>query len=171
MNDPRILSIVSVIFALMGSYSLYTGSRQMRDARRAGQRLRWYKNISFLTGTEYILLTFVFLLSLSTRAGTISPAMKSLVTPLYFVLLIAAAVTAGMVIRQGIVNTRQNRALRQKAAAEATVARRAEIKAPTEPLRATLSQQDDEQRSRDQSRQRERRRKAAAARRRQAGKA
>jgi len=171
MTDPRILSIVSVIFALMGSYSLYTGSRQMRDARRVGQRMRWYKNISFLTGMEYILLTFVFLLSLSTRAGTIPPAMKSLVTPLYFVLLIAAAVTAGMVIRQGILNTRQNRAARQKAAAEAAVARRAELKTPTEPLRATLSQQNDEQRTRDQSRQRERRKKAAAARRRQAGKA
>lgn len=170
MTDPRLLSIVSVIFAVMGSYSLYTGSRQMRDARLAGRPTRWFKNISFLTGSEYILLTFVFLLSLSTREGNITPALKFLVTPLYFVLLIAAAVTAAMVIRQGIVNTMQNRAARKKAAAEAVVA--AQSKRQDEPISTTLSKHSDEQRQRDQAqRQRDRRKKAAAARRRQAGRA
>ena len=106
MTDPRILSIISFIFALMTAYSLYTGVRQMRDARRAGQPVRWHKNLSVLTGVEYGLLTFVFLLRTATAQGSIAPNMQSIVGPLYLLLLIPAALVAGLVIRRTLLNMR-----------------------------------------------------------------
>jgi hypothetical protein len=163
MTDPRILSIVSIIFALMGSYSLYTGSRRIRDARRAGIRLRWYKQIAFLTGIEYILLTFVFLLTIANRSNQISSSERTETSVLFFFLLIAAAVVAGMVIRQGLLDMRAARARRSQVIAAdrpSTPALEAAAKAPTREDPA------------DQARhQRERRKNAAAARRRRAGKA
>ena len=167
MTDPRILSIISFIFALMAAYSLYTGSRQLRDARRAGHPIRWHKNLSFLTGIEYGLLTFVFLLRTSTAQNAIAPGMRYLVGPLYLILLIPAAIIAGLVIRRVILNMRgagqANRAAPKTPTTSASVAQTA-----SDLEMHALSKQEKE----DQlQRQRERRKKAAAARRRQAGKA
>lgn len=156
MNDPRVLSLICVVFALLGSYNLYNGSRRIRDARRSGKPLRWYKQINFLTGIEYIILTFVFLLSMANQQGTLNPGLRGLLVPLYFILLLAAAGIAGMVIRQGILNTRASRANQQSSV----------------PGQSTQSAPPAKQRHDELSqRQRERRKKAAAARRRKAGRA
>jgi hypothetical protein len=157
MTDPRIISIASTIFALLGAFSLYTGVRRMRDARRAGQQIRWYKQTSLLTGIEYLLLTFVFLLSLASQQGYLAPGLRGLLAPVYFALLIPAAVIAGLVIRQSILSARTQSA-RQQAGPSATL---------TAPPRV-LSKQEQEERA---QRQRQRRKKAAVARRRRAGKA
>src|SRR6185312_14798953 len=106
MTDPRVLSVISCIFALMAAYSLYTGTRQLRDARRAGHPLRWYKHLGMLTGIEYSLLTFVFLLRTTSAQDTIAPGMRGLVGILYLILLIPAAIIAGLVIRRVILNMR-----------------------------------------------------------------
>ena len=163
MTDPRLLSIVSVIFTLMAAYSLYAGSKQMRVARLAGRPIRWYRQLSLLTGIEYALLTFVFLLRLATMQGTLAPALNWLIGPLYFVLLIAAAVIAGLVIRRIILNTREMRASRQSAAAPSLSA----LQAQDSPAQV-LSRKQQEERA---QRQRDRRKKAAAERRRRAGRA
>ena len=165
MTDPRVLSIISFIFALMTAYSLYTGIRQLRDARRAGKPIRWYKHLGLLTGLEYGLLTFVFLLRTATAQNAIAPGMLGLVGPLYLILLIPAALIAGLVIRRVILNMRAvGQANRAPAKAAATTAAVAQTSAE---LRDIPSKQKEEQ----AQRQRERRKKAAAARRRQAGKA
>ncbi|HEY0755267.1 MAG TPA: hypothetical protein VGD98_15010 [Ktedonobacteraceae bacterium] len=164
MTDPRILSIISFVFALMAAYSLYTGMRQWRDARRAGQQARWYKQLSLLTGIEYTLLTFVFLLRTATLQNTLAPSIKSIVGVIYILLLIPAAIIAGLVIRRVLLNMRAN-GQANRARAQASVGR---IQAQTQPEEAMLSKQEKEKQS---QRQRERRKKAAAARRRQAGKA
>lgn len=159
MTDPRLIAIVSIIFALMGTFSLYTGIRRMRDMRLAGHPVRWYKQISILTGAEYILLTFVFLLTLENQQKT---AITVITVPLYFILLLCAAIIAGMVIRQGILDMRTARARRvQPAEAVQTSASLSSISHPSE-------KNDPEAHAR---RQRERRKNAAAARRRKAGKA
>lgn len=163
MTDPRIISLAATIFALLGMYNLYAGSRRMRASRLAGQPVRWYKQMNMLTGIEYILLTFVFLLSLVSQQGNIASGMRGLVVPLYFLLLILAAIIAGFVIRQSILNSRAQRASRGKAAQRNPAPAPAAI-AAARPLTKR------EQKELTQ-RQRERRKKAAAARRRRAGKA
>jgi hypothetical protein len=163
MTDPRILSIISFIFALMAAYSLYTGSRQLRDARRAGKPIRWHKNLSLLTGIEYGLLTFVFLLRTANLQGAIAPNMQSLVGWLYLILLIPAALIAGLVIRRVILNMRAG-GQANRAAALARTSTQPSI----ESEQHVISKQEKEAQV---QRQRERRKKAAAARRRQAGKA
>jgi hypothetical protein len=167
MTDPRILSIISIIFALMAAYSLYTGSRQLRDARQAGHPVRWYRNLSLLTGIEYALLTFVFLLRTESAQNTIAPGMQSLVGPLYVVLLIPAAIIAGLVIRRVILNMRSAGQMKRASVGAAAASATAVPTANGSGGRALSKQELEEQRQR----QRERRKKAAAARRRQAGKA
>jgi hypothetical protein len=167
MTDPRVLSVISFVFALMTAYSLYTGIRQLRDARRAGKPIRWYKHLGLLTGLEYGLLTFVFLLRTATAQNAIAPDMLGLVGPLYLILLIPAALIAGLVIRRVILNMRTvGQANRAPAKAPAPTATIAQTSAELEG--DVLSKQEKEEQV---QRQRERRKKAAAARRRQAGKA
>jgi hypothetical protein len=156
MTDPRIISIASTIFALLGAYNMYIGVRRMRDARRIGLRIRWYAQTSLLTGIEYILLTLVFLLSMASQQGLLAPGLRSVLAVVYFVLLIPAAVIAGLVIRQTIVSARKNSATRTTQTLPSTEAPR------------VLSRLDQEEHT---QRQRQRRKKAAAARRRRAGKA
>ena len=158
MTDPRILSIISSIFAMMAAYSLYRGLRQLRDARRAGHPQSWHKQLSLLTGIEYALLAFVFLLKMASEEGAIAPGMQGLVGWLYLILLLPAALVAGLVIRQAILNMRANCLARQSASVSAPAIQ--ETHASTR-----------QQRTEHLQRQRERRKKAAAARRRQAGKA
>src|ERR1700730_11363508 len=98
MSDPRILSVFSAVFILLGAYNVINGLRRIRAARARNQRLVWYKQINILTGTEYILLALVFLLSIGFNAGILPSNLKSIVIPLYLVLLVAAAILAGLVI-------------------------------------------------------------------------
>lgn len=158
MTDPRLITIVSTIFAVMGTYSLYTGLRRMRDMRRVGQPVRWYKQVSVLTGLEYILLTFVFLLTLANREA--SSSTTAFTIPLYFALLICAAIVAGLVIRQGILDMRTARVRR------AGIATTTQLAQETVPLARPKDDLEAQMR-----RQRERRKNAAAARRRRAGRA
>src|SRR5438874_11934491 len=104
MNNPTFLSLFSLVFILLGSYNVFTGSRRIREAHTRGVTLIWYKQINILTGVEYILLALVFIVSTLVRNKAIPPALSGIVVPFYFVLLISAAILAGLVIRQGIIN-------------------------------------------------------------------
>src|SRR5947209_19657346 len=110
MSDPRILTVFSTVFVLLGVYNVTTGLRRMRDARRHNQRLVWYKQINVLTGTEYILLALVFYISIGIKTGTLPHRLNNLVIPLYMVLLVAAAILAEVALRKGSSNARQARA-------------------------------------------------------------
>ncbi|HXR64788.1 MAG TPA: hypothetical protein VN729_02620, partial [Ktedonobacteraceae bacterium] len=110
---------------------------------------------------------FVFLLRTATAQNAIAPDMLGLVGPLYLILLIPAALVAGLVIRRVILNMRTvGQANRVPAKAPAPTATIAQTSAGLEG--DLLSKQEKEEQV---QRQRERRKKAAAARRRQAGKA
>ena len=160
MNNPTFLSLFSLVFILLGSYNVFTGSRRIREAHTRGVTLIWYKQINILTGVEYILLALVFIVSSLVRSKAIPPALNGIVVPIYFVLLLAAAILAGLVIRQGIINARTIRA--QSRSASTT---------KSNGTSAIVEQAGDEEHTTNLERRRERRRNAAAARRRRAGKA
>jgi hypothetical protein len=164
MNNPTFLALFSLVFILLGSYNVFTGSKRIREAYARGVTLIWYKQINILTGVEYILLALVFIVSSLVRSNAIPSALKVIVVPIYFVLLIAAAILAGLVIRQGIINARTIRAQSRSSST---------IKSNGTSLVSERAgdEEDTEQNAVNLLRRRERRRNAAAARRRRAGKA
>ena len=161
MTDPNILSIFSAVFVLLGLYNINSGIKRLRAAQQRGQDIRWYKQINILTGIEYILLSLVFLLSLSIRNNVLPPAFQGIVVPFYLLVLLSSAVLAGFVIRQAFRNSRQ----RQGTTAQRNGTSKASNETTTD---AGLTP---EQQAINLQRRRERRQKAAAARRRRAGRA
>ena len=164
MNNPAVLSLFSLVFILLGIYNVFSGSKRIREAHARGTTLIWYKQINILTGVEYMLLALVFIVSTLVRSKSIPTALTGIVVPFYFMLLIAAAILAGLVIRQGIINARTIRAQSNasstiKSNGTSTIVKQAEDQDISEENGANLE------------RRRERRRNAAAARRRRAGKA
>lgn len=167
MNSPTLLTLFSAVFILLGAYNVYIGLRRMREAQARSRPIKWYKQINILTGTEYILLALVFIVSSAVRSNTLPPGFSGIVVPLYFVLLIAAAVLAGLVIRQGILNARAIRAQSSSQSPTPTVKSNGTRAVPGD----TVDVEDTQQDAANLERRRERRRNAAAARRRRAGKA
>src|SRR5215471_1647780 len=110
MNNPTFLTIFSLIFILLGIYNVFSGSKLIRAAHERGVTLIWYKQIKILIGIEYILLALVFIVSTLIRSKAIPPSLNELVVVFYFVVLIAAALCAGLVIRQAVLNGRIIRA-------------------------------------------------------------
>jgi len=164
MNNPTFLSLFSLVFIMLGIYNVFSGSKRIREAHARGVILIWYKQIKILTGFEYILLALVFIVSTLVRSKAIPPALNGIIVPFYFVLLIAAAILAGLVIRQGIINART---IRAQSRSSSTI--------KSNGTSALVKQEDAEYVAEEdaayQERRRERRRNAAAARRRRAGKA
>ena len=164
MNNPTFLSLFSLVFILLGSYNVFTGSKRIREAHERGVTLIWYKQIKILTGVEYILLALVFIVSTLVRSKAIPPALNGIVVPFYFVLLLAAALLAGLVIRQGIINART---IRAKSRSSSTI----KSNGTSSIMKQAGAEDVAEEHTANLERRRERRRNAAAARRRRAGKA
>jgi hypothetical protein len=169
MNNPQFLGILSAVFLALAGYNLLTGFKRVREARVHGVNIKWHKQINMLTGTEYLLLALVFMLSIEYKNPAIPASVRGILLPVYLLLLLAAAVLAGLVIRQGILNTRMLRAqgritIVPTAKSNGNGAVRMERIEDGEML-------SEHQRATTIERRRERRRNAAAARRRRAGKA
>jgi hypothetical protein len=164
MNNPTFLTLFSLVFIFLGIYNVFSGSKRIREAYARGVTLIWYKQINILTGVEYILLALVFIVSSTVRSNVIPSALKVIVVPIYLVLLLAAAILAGLVIRQGIINARTIRAQSRSSST---------IKSNGTSLvtERASDEEDIEENAANLERRRERRRNAAAARRRRAGKA
>lgn len=161
MTDPNILSIFSIVFILLGLYNINSGMKRLREAQQRGQAIRWYKQINLLTGIEYVLLSLVFLLSLSIKNNVLPATFKSIVVPFYLIVLLASAVLAGFVIWQAFRNVR----LRQNATTQSSSTIIASNNTTADVSLTT------EQQAISTQRRRERRQKAAAARRRRTGRA
>ena len=164
MNNPTFLTLFSLVFISLGIYNVFTGSKRIREAHARGVTLLWYKQINILTGFEYILLALVFIVSTLVRSKAIPPALNEIVVPFYVVLLLAAAILAGLVIRQGIINARTIRAQSRSSSNLKSNGTSAMVKQEDANYSA-------EENAAYLERRRERRRNAAAARRRRAGKA
>ncbi|MEO8970948.1 MAG: hypothetical protein ABI406_05015 [Ktedonobacteraceae bacterium] len=161
MTDPNILSIFSVVFILLGLYNINSGIKRLRAAQQLGQNIRWYRQINLLTGFEYILLSLVFLLSLSIRTNVLPATLQSIVVPFYLLLLLASAVLAGFVIRQGFLNMRQRQGTTTQRNGTFVAGNETTTDATLTPTQQAINVQ----------RRRERRQKAAAARKRRTGRA
>lgn len=161
MNDPRTLTLFTVVFILLGIFNIYSGRRRMREARARGQQVVWYRQINILTGLEFIFLSLIFLLSLNSNGFPSS--VRAIVGIFYLVLLLLSAVLAGFVIRQAFVNTR---AARNNQSSQAI--RNGTVSGINEAREKELTP---EQRAANLQHRRERRQKAAVARRRRGSKA
>ena len=164
MNNPAFLSLASLVFIFLGCFSIFSGSKRLREAHTRGITLLWYKQINILTGIEYILLALVFIVSTMVRSRAIPAALSGIVIPLYLVLLLAAAILAGFVIRQGIINART---IRAQSTSSSTLKSNGTTKTVNQVKAGEVPVEDEA----SLKRRRERRRNAAAARRRRAGKA
>ena len=158
MNDPRTLTLFTVVFILLGIFNIFSGRRRMREARARGQQVTWYRQINILTGLEFIFLSLIFMISLNSNGFPSS--VRAIVGIFYLVLLLLSAVLAGFVIRQAILNTR---AMRNNQSSQAI--RNGTISAVNEAPEKELTP---EQRAANIQHRREHRQKAAAARRRRA---
>lgn len=169
MNNPQFLAIFSAVFLALAGYNLLTGFKRVRDARAHGVSIKWHKQINMLTGTEYLLLALVFMLSVEYKNTAIPANIRGILLPVYLFLLLAAAVLAGLVIRQGILNARMLRAQgRTTSVPTAKSNGNGAVRMERIEDHEMLSEQ---QQAATIERRRERRRNAAAARRRRAGKA
>ena len=100
------LTIFMVVFILLGVYNVFSGLRRVREAQTRGQHIAWFRQINLLTGIEYLLLSFVFMLSLNLHNSAFPAFLKPIVVPFYLLILLLSAVIAGFVIRQAILNAR-----------------------------------------------------------------
>lgn len=161
--DPRILALLCVGFIALGIYNIIKGRKQLLQTQSRGQKAVWYKQISILTGTEYILLSLAFLTSLSITYHWLPATFQPVVAPFYLLVLFGSAILAGVVIFQGFNKSRNQRAA---PATRGREEKKASVVVEHEPEEMTP-----EERAAYLRRRRERRQKAAAARRRRAGKA
>jgi hypothetical protein len=164
MNNPTFLTLFSLVFILLGLYNVFSGSKRIRAAYARGVTLLWYKQINILTGIEYILLALVFIVSTLVNSKEIPPALSGIVIPIYLVLLLAAAIFAGLVIRQGIINART---IRAQSSSSSTIKSNGTSAIVKQGGTESVAEDD----TANLERRRERRRNAASARRRRAGKA
>src|SRR2546428_4116262 len=104
MNDPRTLTLFTVVFILLGIFNIFSGRRRMREARARGQQVAWYRQINILTGLEFIFLSLIFMISLNSNGFPSS--VRAIVGIFYLVLLLLSAVLAGFLLPPAISNTR-----------------------------------------------------------------
>lgn len=165
--DPRLIVLFCIMFIALGIYNVLLGRRRMRQAQMQGNTVPWYKQISILTGIEYVLLALAFLLNIGISYGWLPKSLNPIIFPAYLVVLIASGLLAGIVIYQGITASRA----RRRAGIAQAVAR-------AKPSAATRAIDEDgeqdimgEERAELAKKRRDRRQKAAAARRRRMGRA
>src|SRR2546421_10660347 len=100
MNDPRTLTLFTVVFILLGIFNIFSGRRRMREAQARGQQVVWYRQINILTGLEFIFLSLIFLISLNSNGFPSS--VRAIVGIFYLVLLLLSAGLAGFVFPPAI---------------------------------------------------------------------
>lgn len=162
MKNPQFLTLFTIVFIALGGYNIFTGLRRQKEAQKRGQKMAWYQQINLLTGLEYLLLSFVFMMSININNHTLPSSLRSIVIPFYLITLLGSAILAGFVIRQAILNSRRTR---QKPTLQP-----GSNGTSNHAYASTVDADSKQQAIKDQHR-RERRQKAAAARRRQSGKA
>jgi len=169
--QPQLIVLFCILFIALGIFNiLMARRRQQQQQQYQGVRLPWYKQISILTGIEYILLASAFLLNIAINYRWLPSSLNPIILPFYLVVLLASGLLAGVVIYQGLANARRRRnSPAQRVQTGINGTRRDNTTANTrEDVIHDMTPQERAERT---QRQRERRQKAAAARRRRAGKA
>jgi type VI protein secretion system component VasK len=153
--DPRLVALLCLVFIGIGIFNIIQGRKRLRNEQAQGQRSVWYKQPGILTGIEYILLSFMFLLNIGITSHWFPSSLNSVIYPLYLLILFTSAIMAGVIIYISM-----------------QVARRRRAQATNQTIsQETISTQKEIHSEASLQKRRERRKKAAAARRRRAGKA
>lgn len=163
--DPRLVALFCVAFIVLGIINIIRGRKRLQEAKNQGAPTPWYKQMTILTGIEYILLSFTFLTSIGITYHWIPASLVTAAAPFYLFMLFASAILAGVVIYQGMNDSRRRRR-------SGTTQGRGTVTTTTEPS-PPIAEKDltPEQREALVRKRRDRRKKAAEARRRRAGKA
>jgi len=148
---PWLFPLVGLIFLGLGFFTIVLARKRRRLARALGQPTAWYKDLTLLTGFEYVLLGVnVFLNQIK---NWIPAPLKPAFAFFFAGILVVTAILLVIVVFRLLKQPRQTRQIPKPVAAT-----KADTRLP-------------EERAVDAQRKRERRQKAAAARRRQAGRA
>ncbi len=158
MNNPQTLVIICVIFVFVGLFSIFTGRKRVQQAQARGENTRWYSQINVLLGIEYILISLVFLTSISSKM--FPGSLNGVIVPIFLFLLAASLIFAGFVIRQAILNARRPRQVTSS---------QLPSRSANGSNKGTASETTPQQRALQLEHRRERRQKAAAARHRRTG--
>lgn len=153
--DPRLVALLCLVFIGIGIFSIIQGRKRLLNEQAQGQRSVWYKQPTILTGIEYILLSFMFLLNIGITSHWFPSNLNSIIYPLYLLILFTSAIMAGVIIYISMQVARRRRRV------QATNQTPSPETPSTYEVRSEATLQ----------KRRERRKKAAAARRRRAGKA
>jgi protein-S-isoprenylcysteine O-methyltransferase Ste14 len=156
--DPRFLGVFLVLFIILGIFNIYQGARRVKILREHGYTAVWYKQVSYWTGIEYLLLGVVLLLNSAISIGLLPSSLAPVVIPTYIGVLVLAAIVLFVIFAQRMAARRAQAARNQM----------------NQPATATMVRDTEKKTNRTHEQrmaQRERRKKAAAARRRQAGRA
>jgi hypothetical protein len=154
--DPRLVALLCLVFIGIGIFNIIQGRKRLRNEQAQGQRSAWYKQPGILTGIEYILLSFMFLLNIGITSHWFPSDLNPIVYPLYLLILFTSAIMAGVIIYMSMQVARRRRAQITKQGPQPTT---------------TSSMPKEVHSEASLQKRRERRKNAAAARRRRAGKA
>ena len=153
--DPRLLAVIGVLFLGIGAFSFVLAQKRMRYDRMQGKPAIWYKNLTFMTSIEYILLGIIIFLNLA--SNWVSPQLRATLDILYTIVLLLAIVFLLAVVFLGFKQPRRTQAAPQSAS--------------NTEITNIDTQSSAERNAEQQRKRRERRQKAAEARRRHAGRA
>jgi hypothetical protein len=150
---PWLFPFVGVLFLSLGIFTVVLARKRLRQARALGQPAVWYKDLTLLTGLEYILLGINVFLNVSRNW---IPAQFQSIFAFFFAGTLV--VTVILLLAVLFLLIRRPRQTLQATQAASTVEADIDTRSPKE-------------RAAEAQRKRERRQKAAAARRRHTGRA
>ncbi len=167
---PQFIALFCIMFIALGIFNILTARRRQQRSGLQGVHLPWYRQVTILTGIEYILLASVFLLSLGITYKVVPVSLNSVVIPFFLILMLASGLLAGFVIYQSFTNMQRRRTL-VASGAQMTPNGHARIANNGSTQKSGIDDMSPQERATYTQKRRERRQKAASARRRKAGRA
>ena len=167
---PQLIALFCIMFIALGIFNILIARRRQQREGSQGIHIPWYKQIAVLTGIEFILLAFIFLLNIGISYKVLPASLDGIIFPFSALLILASGLVAGFVIYRGLMNMQRQRTL---AARGAQVSSNDNMRIGNTGNIQALDVEDmtPEQRAVYAQKRRDRRQKAASARRRKAGKA
>lgn len=167
---PQLIVLFCIMFIALGIYNILIARRRQQRESLQGIHVPWYKQVAVLTGIEFILLAFIFLINIGIGYRVLPANLDTIILPFSILLMLASGLVAGFVIYQLLMNTQRRRTLTARGAQMSAtdnvrIANAGSIQA------LSVDSMTAEERAAYAQKRRDRRQKAASARRRKAGKA
>ena len=167
---PQLIALFCIMFIALGIYNILIARRRQQRESLQGIHVPWYKQIAILTGIEFILLAFIFLLNIGISYKVLPASLDGIIFPFSVLLILASGLVAGFVIYRGLMNTQRQRTLAPRGA-QVSITDNRHIGNNSSTQALSVDDMTPEERAAYAQKRRDRRQKAASARRRKAGKA